>query len=246
MTPERPGLLTGLLPPRAELTEVFEDPQAVDLFPGERALMDRALSRERRREFATVRMCARTALARLRVAPAPILPRGGPDPWARQAPAWPDGVVGSMTHCPGYRAAAVARDGDLASLGIDAEAHAPLPAGVIDGVTLPDERRHLARLARSHPHVAWESVLFSAKESVYKAWFPLTGRWLGFLDCAVEPDPEGGVFTAVLRVPGPVVAGARVDRFTGRWRVLDGPGRTLVGTVVAVPGAAPAATPENV
>jgi 4'-phosphopantetheinyl transferase EntD len=236
VTPARPALLAGLLPPQAELAEVFEDPPVVDLFPEERALIALATSDERRREFATVRMCARTALARLRVAPVRVLPRGGVEAWARHAPSWPDGIVGSMTHCQGYRAAAVARDDVLASLGIDAEPHAPLPAGVIGGVALPDERRHLARLARSHPQVAWERVLFSAKESVYKAWFPLTGRWLGFLDCAVAPDPDSGTFTAALRVPGPVVAGARVDRFTGRWRVLEGQGHELVGTAVAVPG----------
>ncbi|OKJ70010.1 4'-phosphopantetheinyl transferase family protein [Streptomyces sp. CB02460] len=241
MTPARHGPLAGLLPPGAELAEAFEDPPDAELFPEERALADLAASEERRREFATVRTCARTALARLRVPPAPVLPRGGPDPWARHAPVWPEGVVGSMTHCPGYRAAAVARAHHLASLGVDAEAHAPLPAGVVEALTLPEERRHLARLARAHPLVAWDSVLFSAKESVYKAWFPLTGRWLGFLDCAVlpdragAPDPTRGTFTAVLRVPGPEVAGVRLERFTGRWRVLDGPGGALVGTAVAVP-----------
>jgi hypothetical protein len=129
-----------------------------------------------------------------------------------------------MPHCQGYRAAAVARDDVLASLGIDAEPHVPLPAGVMGGVALPDERRHLARLARSHPQVAWERVPSSAKESVYRASLPLTGRWLGFLDRAVAPDPDNGTFTAALRVPGPV------DRFTGRWRVPEGQGHGLVGT----------------
>ncbi|MGQ4485691.1 4'-phosphopantetheinyl transferase superfamily protein [Streptomyces sp. SAS_281] len=81
------------------------------------------------------------------------------------------------------------------------------------GADAAEERRHLARLARAHPLVAWDSVLFSARESVYKAWFPLTGRWLGFLDRAVlpdraaAPDPTRGTFTAVLRVPGPELAG---------------------------------------
>ncbi|MFF8990542.1 4'-phosphopantetheinyl transferase superfamily protein [Streptomyces sp. NPDC014983] len=103
-------------------------------------------------------------------------------------------------------------------------------------MALPDERRHLARPARSRPQVVWERVLFSAKEGVCKAWFPLAGRRLGFPDCAVAPDPDSGTFAAALRVPGPVVAGARVDRFTGRRRVLEGRGHGLVGTAVAVRG----------
>ncbi|MFF8990541.1 hypothetical protein ACF09H_11470 [Streptomyces sp. NPDC014983] len=84
-------------------------------------------SDERRREFATVRMCGRTAPARLWVAPVPVVPRGGVEARARHAPSWPDGIVGGMTRCRGYRAAAVVRDDVLASLGIgiDGEPHTP-------------------------------------------------------------------------------------------------------------------------
>jgi 4'-phosphopantetheinyl transferase EntD len=77
-------------------------------------------------------------------------------------------------------------------------------------------------------------VVFSAKESVFKAWFPLPGRRLDFSECLITPDPERGTFTGVLRVPGPVVDGVRINRFTGRWRVLDGEGHGRVGTGVVV------------
>lgn len=70
-------------------------------------------------------MCARTAPARLWVAPVPVVPRGGVGAWARHAPSWPDGIVGGMTRCRGYRAAAVVRDDVLASLGIVGEPHTP-------------------------------------------------------------------------------------------------------------------------
>ncbi|MGV9253607.1 4'-phosphopantetheinyl transferase superfamily protein [Streptomyces sp. NPDC003697] len=73
--------------------------------------------------------------------------------------------------------------------------------------------------------------LFSAKESVSKAWFPLTGRWLDFDQCAITPDPDRGTFTAVLKVPGPVVGGVRLDRLDGRLRVR----RRLVVTAVVIP-----------
>jgi enterobactin synthetase component D / holo-[acyl-carrier protein] synthase len=53
--------------------------------------------------------------------PAPILP--GP----AGEPGWPPGVTGSITHCPGYRACAVARTEDLAAIGIDAEPDEELP-----------------------------------------------------------------------------------------------------------------------
>ena len=56
-----------------------------------------------------------------------------------------------MTHCEGYRAAALVRAGDLASLGIDAEPHAPLPEGVLAAVALPTEADRLRRLAAERP-----------------------------------------------------------------------------------------------
>jgi len=135
---------------------------------------------KRRREFALVRACARRAMEKLGVPPQPLLPG------ERGAPGWPPGLAGSMTHCDGYCAAAVVRTTDLASVGIDAEPHRPLPEGVLDAVSLPAEAARLSRLAVRHPEVHWDRLLFSAKESVYKAWFPLTGLWLEFTEADIE------------------------------------------------------------
>jgi len=70
--------------------------------------------------------------------------------------------------------------------------------------------------------VCWHRLLFSAKESVYKAWFPLTGRWLGFEEAAVDFDPVQRTFTARLLVEGPVVNGTELTSFEGRWLVSNG------------------------
>lgn len=200
---------------RVTVVETREDPADPFLFPEEAEVVARAVDK-RRNEFATVRQCARTALAELGVRPAPILP--GP----KGAPRWPDGIVGSMTHCAGYRAAAVARASDVLSIGIDAEPAAPLDSGdVLDLVTDEKERTALARLGVRHPEVPWDRLLFSAKESVYKTWFPLTGRWLGFEDARVDLGPDG-TFTAALLVPGPKVAGRELTGFAGNWLIRDG------------------------
>ncbi|QKV72186.1 4'-phosphopantetheinyl transferase superfamily protein [Streptomyces harbinensis] len=210
---------------------MFGDPDGTpDLFPEEAAVVARAVPK-RRQEFATVRACARTALERIGGPRVPLLPG------ERGAPGWPPGFIGSMTHCTGYRAAVVAAAGrGLASLGVDAEPHEALrDPGVVEMVTLPGEREHLAKLAASHPRVRWERLLFSAKESVYKAWFPLTGRWLGFEEARIAFDPDAGAFTAELLVPGPVVDGVPIRRFAGRWLVRDG----LLVTAIAVPAPRP-------
>jgi 4'-phosphopantetheinyl transferase EntD len=151
----------------------------------------------------------------------------------RGAPQWPPGVVGSITHCAGYRASAVARDRDVVTVGLDAEPHDDLPSGVLGAVASAREQARLAALAAARPDVCWDRMLFSAKESVYKAWFPLTRRWLNFEDASVDIDPVGRTFTARLMVDGPVVNGAALTGFDGRWLVRDG----LIVTAIVIPRA---------
>ena len=103
-------------PVASEYTRVLDG--AEDLFAQEAVAVDRAVPR-RRAEFAAGRRCARAALARIGIPPAPLL--RGED----REPLWPDGAVGSITHCAGYVAAAVAATEVMLSVGIDAEVHAP-------------------------------------------------------------------------------------------------------------------------
>lgn len=165
--------------------EVDGVPAEAALYPEEEALVARAVAK-RRREFAQVRSCARRAMEKLGVPPQPVLPG------ERGAPTWPQGLTGSMTHCEGYCAAALVRAADLASLGIDAEPHDRLPEGVLSAVALPAESERLDRLAAERPEVHWDRLLFSAKESVYKAWFPLTRLWLDFSEADIELTPAPG------------------------------------------------------
>lgn len=221
----------GSLLAAAPVTVVETRRDAADplLFPEEERVVARAVDK-RRNEFATVRQCARTALAELGVPPVPILPG------TKGEPRWPDGIVGSMTHCTGYRAAALARASEVLSLGIDAEPAAPLDNGdVLELVADETERSALAELGDRHPRIPWDRLLFSAKESVYKAWFPLTGRWLGFEDARLDLDPDG-TFTAALLVPGPPVAGRELTGFAGNWLICDG----IAVTAVVLPVTPPA------
>ncbi|MDQ3576955.1 MAG: 4'-phosphopantetheinyl transferase superfamily protein [Actinomycetota bacterium] len=207
-------MIEKILPAAVVAVESFGDPVGAVLLPEEEPVIARAVDK-RRREFTTVRHCARQALATLGLPPAPILPGD------KGAPQWPDGVVGSMTHCAGYRAAVLAHAAEVITVGIDAEPHEPLPEGVLDVVSLPGERTRLAQLAVTHGAVHWEKLLFAAKESVYKAWFPLTHKWLGFSDADITLVPDG-TFAATLLVPGPIVAGVELRGFSGRWLVADG------------------------
>jgi enterobactin synthetase component D / holo-[acyl-carrier protein] synthase len=217
-------VIEEILPPEVASAEAFEDATDVVLFPEEEAAVAKAAPR-RRREFATARVCARAALAKLGLPPAPIVPGH------RGAPQWPVGVLGSITHCAGYRASAAARTADVLALGLDAEPHEGLPDGVLDHVAVAEERPRLAALAAAAPRVSWDRVLFSAKETVYKAWFPLTQRCIRFEDSSISIDQMGGTFTARLLVPGAPYDGGLLAGFTGRWLVRDG----LILTSIVVP-----------
>ncbi|GAA3348296.1 4'-phosphopantetheinyl transferase [Amorphoplanes nipponensis] len=219
-------MIDRLLPPAVVPVEAFADRPGEPVFPGEQDLIGDAVE-GRRREFVTGRRCAREALGRLGHPPAPI--RRGP----RREPCWPAGVIGSITHCAGYRAAAVARATDLAGLGIDAEPHEPLPDGVRAMVTAPGDAELLDELARRDASTHWDRLLFSAKESVYKAWYPLTGRWLGFEDARLSIDPATATFTAYVLVDGRRDdGGPPLTEVTGRFLVERG----LILTAVTVPG----------
>ncbi|GAA0490346.1 putative 4'-phosphopantetheinyl transferase [Paractinoplanes deccanensis] len=210
--------LIDIVPPEVVVVESFGDHPGEEPFPGEEHLIARAVE-GRRREFITGRRNAREALGRLGFAPAPILT--GP----RREPLWPGGVVGSITHCRGYRAAAVALSRDVTSVGVDAEPHAALPPEVLPGVTLPVEREMLHTLDSGDTH--WDRLLFSAKESIYKAWFPMTGRWLGFEDCVLSIDPPARTFAGRPLVDSPL------PEFRGRYTI----DRDLVFTAVTVTAA---------
>jgi 4'-phosphopantetheinyl transferase EntD len=209
-------MIERILPPPVVTAESFGDDAGAILFPEEQVVIANAVE-SRRREFATGRTCARAALAGLgQPAVAVLRGPGG-------APQWPKGIVGSITHCDGYRAAAVAFTKDVVSLGMDAEPDEPLPDhGMLHLIALEEERARLRELAAGAPGTCWDRLLFTAKESVYKTWFPLARRWLGFESADVVIDAHAGTFTARLLVHGPLVNGSPLTVLHGRWLACQG------------------------
>jgi hypothetical protein len=134
-----------------------------------------------------------------------------------------------MTHCDDYRACAIGLTETVAAIGIDAEPHEALPDGVLAMVGSEQERAALAELAAAAPGTFWDRILFSAKESVYKAWFPVARCWLDFQEAEVMIDPAG-TFTARLLVPAPAPDGVSLAVLNGRWSVEDG----RIATAIAV------------
>ncbi|MGU3433450.1 4'-phosphopantetheinyl transferase family protein [Actinomycetes bacterium M1A6_2h] len=221
-------MIEKILPNVVVAEELFADPPGLAPHPREEHLIAKAVEK-RRREFVSARHCARQAMTRLGVDQAPIL-RGD-----MGSPQWPSGVVGSLTHTDGYRAAALGHALAVRSIGIDAEPHEALPDGVLGAVSIEEERTWLSTVRDDTVH--WDKLLFCAKEATYKAWFPLTGRWLGFEDAHItfDKDPANGdditgTFHTDLLIPGTTTAGPPLSSFDGRWVVSHG----LVVTAITV------------
>ncbi|GIJ08896.1 4'-phosphopantetheinyl transferase [Micromonospora andamanensis] len=204
--------MRDLLPPAVAVAVAGPDDWSGRLHAAEAACLgDRAVD-SRRRDFTAGRVCARRAMAALGLPPVAI-PAA-----ADRSPVWPAGTVGTITHTRGYCAAAVARSDEIRAVGMDAEQHRELSAGVRRLICLPEEDEQVKRLP---PGVHWPAVIFSAKETVYKVWHPVVGSWLDFHDALVHLDPDTGTFTA--RISSARVTDVPVDHppalITGRFAV---------------------------
>ena len=152
-------MIEAILPGTVIAVEAREDPVDILLFPAEEASVGQAVEK-RRREFTTARACARAALSQLGLPPSAI-PSG-----ERGEPHWPSGVVGSITHCDGYRACAIAHSTDILSIGIDAELHAALPEGVLSDIAGIQELSWLSKPRARHAARALGSPAFQ-REGVH-------------------------------------------------------------------------------
>jgi enterobactin synthetase component D / holo-[acyl-carrier protein] synthase len=211
--------------PEAVVYVEADDSLAREPLHPEEAVQTHRMAPARRAEFALGRACARRALSRLGIEGEPLL-RG-----EQRDPVWPPGVIGSLTHTEGFCAAAVARRGELLALGLDAES-APISPRAARRVLDDEERARIDALGPA-PSCDFATLAFSAKESVFKALYPLCGRRLVFRDAAIEIDPRAETFGVLLRAggEGALPRGARIE---GRYALTP---RCVVTSVVVYRGA---------
>jgi 4'-phosphopantetheinyl transferase EntD len=138
---------------------------------------------KRQREFVAGRSLAKSALSTLGIGNFPVLPN--PD----RSPRWPEGIVGSITHDSDLCAVAVASTGSYRGIGIDIQ---EISAVREDLWPLFCSAPEVRRLERASPHQKnlLAALTFSAKESYFKAQFPIRKEWLEFLDFAVFPTAD--------------------------------------------------------
>jgi enterobactin synthetase component D len=135
---------------------------------------------KRRAEYLAGRLAAGRALARLGVRT--TYPERHPD----GQPLWPAGFTGSITHSGPCAAAAVACTDDYLALGLDLEPLVTDQAAqrLQTRILTPNERDRFQSALTAQPDELVTTV-FSLKESLFKALFPVTGRRFWFQDAQV-------------------------------------------------------------
>lgn len=161
-------------------------------------------------------------------------------------PRWPEGVVGSISHGAGFGFAAVAGADRYRGLGVDVErVVSPQQAGRL-GARVLNEREMSLRQGSAGGLTEAEmfTLVFSAKESAYKALFPRDRQVLGFSDVELERREagDGGARCGELRLRTRVASeGGAVRRLVGWYALTRGQadeaagGGSRVWAVVAIP-----------
>jgi enterobactin synthetase component D len=159
------------------------------LFAAEEGCLGPNAAPRRRLFFALGRAAARDALAELGVPPVAI----GCGPGGE--PLWPEHIVGAISHTGDLAIAIVGWQTDYAGLGVDVELLSPgLSARASRLVCTPSEMVWTADDGSN----SRRTMLFSAKEAVFKALYPIERVWLGFSDADLRWQPARCAFEARL------------------------------------------------
>ena len=150
---------------------------AATLFPEELELVGDAVAK-RRHEFATGRECARRALARFGLPPAPLLRTAG------GGVQWPAGHTGSITHSDAVAAAAVVAAARVPGLGLDVEELGRLRDALLKRILTPAELAVLQAVPEADRQLL-ATRAFCAKEALFKCLQPLLNHWFGFQEAEV-------------------------------------------------------------
>jgi len=161
-------------------------------------------SQKRLEDFSTGRYCAIKALEQLGIQDA-VIPIG-----EDRAPIWPEGIVGSISHCDSLAGAIVAKSSDHISLGLDIEEIGRVTPDLWDLVFTENEKNYLSGLSEEDTLIQ-STAIFSIKEAFYKFQHPLTKTFLDFLDVTVAlPDLTRVHVLAVSIDPNSVIRNNRV------------------------------------
>lgn len=168
--------LSSLFPPNVAIVCATEEMWITPLCREEEQLIEGSIAK-RQREFRAGRNAAHAALRQLDAPCEPLL-RGD-----KRQPIWPQGFLGSISHRNGCCIAVCAKEGEVVSLGIDVEPLEPLKPGLARYIDTDEERAFMEQHANLPSR-----LIFSAKESLFKCYYPLVRRFFGFQSVSLNID----------------------------------------------------------
>ncbi len=116
---------------------------------------------------------------------------------AAGAPLWPQGFVGSITHTDDFASAAVALTTDVVALGIDTERVMSEPRAREVGRVIAWPVELVPARAAGLTRLEALTLVFSAKESIFKCVHPRVGRMFAFHDVRlIDVDAAARTFSA--------------------------------------------------
>lgn len=146
---------------------------------------------KRKAEFIAGRYCARAALAQLDGCACTANRGLTTGIGANREPLWPHGIVGSITHTHGYASAMVAYRNKVRALGVDSEAWIePKSADNVSEYILTPRERKSEQMLLLDSQLHYLTLVFSAKESLFKCLFPLVNRFFDFHSAIITPRPS--------------------------------------------------------
>jgi 4'-phosphopantetheinyl transferase EntD len=162
-------------------------------------LSPRACTRKRI-EFASGRAAAHFALKEIGFAnPFPIL-RG-----QMGEPLWPEGIAGSITHCYPWSVAIAVKCPNRVVIGLDLETTERIQGTDISELVCSNAELDWVRAGALQERL---TMIFSAKEAVYKAFYPLCLHYVDFKDVDLTWVPVQSCFQAKFLAPfGPIPRG---------------------------------------
>lgn len=138
---------------------------------------------KRKSEFLAGRVCAQRALEALGECRAQVGKNQD------RSPKWPMGFIGSITHTQNLAVACVAKSSEYRRLGIDIEAimDANTAQDTASYILTPGDRAYAGTL----PFEVFVTLIFSAKESLFKAIYAEVGHVFDFADASLIDMTSG-------------------------------------------------------
>jgi 4'-phosphopantetheinyl transferase EntD len=211
-----------------------DEPQIAgfSLHPLEADALGSAVSPKRALDFRLGRAAGRMVLEKIGFPLVTPILRG-----EHREPLWPQGVVGSIAHGSGYGIAAAAWQQDVPAIGIDIQRiEERYTDELVARFADPDEFEWVRSGGEKRTERAVK--LFSAKESVFKALYPLGRVWFAFDVAHLTPTQDENGFKAAVRLPALSQSEIHMDVGISYYD-----GHVITGALLARP--LPVATPAN-